>query len=282
MCLAVFAIDVHADWPLVLLANRDEFHARPTQAMQPWPEAPQLLAGRDLQAGGTWLGMTNNARLALLTNVRDPKHLKHDAPSRGQLTQRFLRDNASAQHYLDGLANEAAQYNGFNLVLIDTRQSDTRQSVHAQAWHASNYQSPFSITLAPGVHGLSNALMNTPWPKTERIKQALSHYLTKCASIDSFALTEIMQDATPVDDALLPATGIGLPKERLLATPFIVSPDYGTRCTTLVLRHRSGACWVQEDSFNPAGERIQRLRWQHAPGQTWQPTQDEPASLNTD
>ncbi len=276
MCLAALAIDMHEDWPLIVIANRDEFHTRPTAHMQPWRDAPGVLAGRDLLAGGTWLGVDGQGRLALLTNVRDPKNTKSHAPSRGQLAERYLRGDLSAPDYLDSLVSQAPHYNGFNLIAIDADQS---------AWHASNYQEPFRVPIQAGIHGLSNALLDTPWPKTRRTVAALADSLSSASNAATFnpdLLCEIMLDTTPVEDSLLPSTGIALPRERLLATPFIVSPDYGTRCTTLVLRHQTGACWVQEDSYNPRGERVQRVRWRLQPGQQWQPTQHGPGNFNTD
>lgn len=273
MCLAVFAIDAHPDWPLIVVANRDEFHARPTEAMQPWSDAPTVLAGRDLQAGGTWLGIGASGRLALLTNVRDPQNNKAHAPSRGQLAEGFLRGEQSAHDYLANLASQADRFNGFNLVMVDASQC---------AWHASNHQEPFARPITAGVHGLSNALLNTPWPKTARTTRALAQLLAVTTAFNPGALCEILHDTTQAPDHLLPQTGISIPRERLLSSPFIVSPDYGTRCTTLVLRHRSGAYWVQEDTYSPDGQRTQRVRWQLIPGQAWQSTQREPGNLMTD
>lgn len=278
MCLAVFAIDAHPDWPLVLVANRDEFHVRATEPMQPWPDSPHILAGKDLQAGGTWLGIDTNARLSLLTNVRDPANIKPDAPSRGRLAEQFLAGTMSGQDYLQRIAAESSQYNGFNLVIIDSANMD---NAGPNAWHASNYQQPFFGRIQPGVHGLSNALLNTSWPKTERTTASLRHYLSDAALIDSDALSQIMLDNKPVPDALLPRTGLPLARERLLGVPFIVSPTYGTRCTTIILRHRGGLCWVQEDSFNPLGQRTGRVRWWNRPGLRWQETQLDPGSLIT-
>lgn len=275
MCLAAIAINAHADWPLIVIANRDEFHARPTTRMQPWPDGSGILAGRDLQAGGTWLGLDGQGRLALLTNVRDPRNTKSQAPSRGHLAEAFLRSECQATDYLDNLAPEAQRYNGFNLVVVD---------IDYSAWHASNYQKPFYSPVAPGVHGLSNALMDTPWPKTHKTAVALSARLSELSAgalIEPDLWCDIMLDTTPVADSLLPDTGLSLMRERLLATPFIVSPDYGTRCTTLVLRHRTGACWAQEDSYNPQGNRVDRVRWQLQPGQPWCTTQVGPGNLNT-
>ncbi|MCD8505140.1 MAG: NRDE family protein [Burkholderiaceae bacterium] len=273
MCLAVFALNTHPDWPVIIAANRDEYHARATLPMQPWPEAPTLLAGRDLQAGGTWLGISSSGRIALLTNVRNPAEFNRQAWTRGELVPGFLCSEDNAQHYLSKLQSRSDQYNGFNLVLIDD---------NLNAWHASNCQDPFSMPIEPGLHGISNALLDTQWPKTQRTKEALGDYLRKAARPDPDRLVEIMLDTTPVDDSLLPETGVGLPKERLLSTPFIVSPDYGTRCTTLVLRNRRGMCWVQEDSYNRLGEQTQRLRWQLGQGRSWQLTHLPAGSLITD
>lgn len=267
MCLAVFAIDQHRQWPLIVIANRDEFHARPTETMQPWDGAAQILAGRDLAAGGTWLGIDGQGRLALLTNVRDPRSIKANAPSRGQLAEKFLASQLSAHDYLEQIAEKASQYNGFNLVVLDAIDA---------VWHASNYQQPFYSPIEPGVHGLSNALMNTAWPKTELTCRALQGYLSHNVPLDPDKLCGILLDTTPVDDAQLPDTGLSLARERLLATPFIVSPDYGTRCTTLVLQHRSGCIWVQEDSYDPQGKRINRIRWQLLKGHGWHQTDFDP------
>lgn len=289
MCLAVFAIDMHKQWPLVVAANRDEYHARAALTMQPWPEAKHVLAGRDLQAGGMWLGIDDSSRLALLTNVRDPIHTKPDAPSRGRLAQNFLTSDLSAKQYLDELANQASQYNGFNLVVVDPINASHRHhgldplsnGLGFGVWHASNYQQPFASTVKPGIHAISNALLDTQWPKTERTTKALAAYLSSAQSINPRALTEIMLDTRAVEDALLPSTGVTLERERLLATPFIIDSDYGTRCTTIVLRHRSGLCWVQEDSYDQTGTCTQSIKWWHTPGQAWQQTQMGPESLIT-
>lgn len=289
MCLAVFAFDMHEQWPLVVAANRDEYHARAALPMQPWPEAPQVLAGRDLQAGGMWLGIDDHSRLALLTNVRDPKHTKPEAPSRGRLAHEFLTSELTAEQYLEGLANQASQYNGFNLVVVDSINASNRRHDPDQVskrprfgvWHASNYQQPFATTVKPGIHAISNALLDTPWPKTERTTKALAAYLSGAQSINPQALTEIMLDTRSVEDALLPSTGVTLERERLLATPFIIDSEYGTRCTTIVLRHCTGFCWVQEDSYDQTGTCTQSIKWWHAPGQGWQQTQLSPESLIT-
>ena len=276
MCLAIIAMNVHPDWPLIVAANRDEFHARPTQAMQPWPESTTVLAGRDLLAGGTWLGLTAQGKFALLTNVRDPAHHRHQAPSRGALVQRYLQDSTAATTYLDALAPDAHAYNGFNLIVAEP---------NGQLWHACNGQTPFYRTIAPGVHGISNASLDTPWPKTVRTTQALEQYLLETSPArtpEVDRLLGIMLDEQPAPDELLPSTGISLARERLLGRPFIVSEDYGTRCITLVLRHRSGYQWVQEDTFNPQGRRTGRVRYSSLPTSHWRATDAGPGNLNTD
>ena len=273
MCLAVLALDAHPDWPLIVAANRDEYHSRPTQAMAPWNDVTPLLAGKDLLAGGTWLGVTTNGRFALLTNVRNPALHQSHAPTRGTLVQRFLTGQASASAYLSNLANEASRYNGFNLILA---QAD------GEVWHASNQQTPFFEQVSHGVHGISNAFLDTPWPKTQRTTKALGDYLSSSTMVDEHALLEIMLDTTPVADNLLPTTGINLARERVLATPFIRSDDYGTRCTTLLLRHRLGWQWVQEDSYDPQGRRMARLRYWCELGEPWRVTDKGLGNLNTD
>ncbi len=254
MCLAVIAIQAHRDWPLIVLANRDEFHARPATPIGPWQEARAVLGGIDLQAGGTWLATDIRGRLALLTNVRDPAKQKANAPTRGDLPRSYLLENISSQSYLQRLAPNASQFNGFNLVLAD--------GPHA-VWHASNYQAPFAQPIKPGVHGLSNASLNTAWPKTDRVVQRVRAHLEQGGTPDTAYLMSIMRDFEGAPDQSLPVTGLTIERERLLASPFIVSPDYGTRCTTLLMRHRSGAAWVQEDRFDARGERVARVVWQH-------------------
>lgn len=271
MCLAVFALNVHPRWPLIVVANRDEFHARPTSTMQPWEQSPAVLAGRDLQASGTWLGLRSNGQFALLTNVRDPSRNRAAAPSRGHLVEHFLMQDTDPAHYLEMLSGVAADYNGFNLIVGDGN----------GLWHASNYQSPLSQRIAPGVHGLSNALLDSSWPKTDRSKLRLQQYLQQTQSPDPDDLVEILLDRQAAADSELPHTGISLARERLLSSPFIVSPDYGTRCTTVVLRHSSGLYWAQEDSYDPLGQRTSRLMWQQIEGGAWQLTQTGPQTLST-
>jgi uncharacterized protein with NRDE domain len=239
MCLAVVALDAHPRYPLVVAANRDEFHARPTAAASWWDEG--WLAGRDLEAGGTWLGVTRNGRLALLTNVRDPARHDPSAPSRGALVTRLLADASAPAEALAAAIADAAAHNGFNLLVAQ------RDEAH---WGSNRGGAPKA--LEPGVHGLSNALLDTPWPKVVRTKEALARWCARAAN-DAEPLLEALADrAIPPDDAL-PATGVTLEWERLLSAPFIVSERYGTRSSTVVTLGRDGLVSFVERSFDPAG-----------------------------
>jgi len=261
MCLAVLASAVLPDWPLIVVANRDEFHDRPAAVMQPWTQHSTLLAGRDLQAGGTWLGVTTTGRFAFLTNYREPGQHKHHAPSRGKLVEGFLKDSVSAPAFLKQLESTAHRYNGFNLVVDDG---------DWLCW-ASNQTQPFMAPITPGVHGLSNALLDTPWPKTQKSVAAVTALLSNSQTPDPAALMAVLWDQSPVPDEALPNTGLEISRERLLAKPFIVSPSYGTRCTTVLLRHRDGSQWVSEHSFNQAGQCTQRQAWRCDHGEPWRP-----------
>ena len=269
MCLAVIAWNAHPRWKLVVVANRDEFHGRPATAMQPWAQMPAVLAGRDVQAGGTWLGVRNDGRFALLTNYRDPATVIAAAPSRGKLVENFLIQDRDAKPYLKALSLTRNTYNGFNLLVSDS---------HSLAY-ASNKTEPFTRLVTAGVHGLSNALLDTPWPKTQKTVNAVKHLLTPEANAKPEDFSAVMRDTEPVNDELLPHTGIALDRERLLATPFIISPNYGTRCTTLILQDTDQCIWVQEDSYNADGEQFEQQRWCSAAGGPWKPFQVWPGSL---
>lgn len=269
MCLAVIAYQAHPDWPLMVIANRDEFYERPSAIMHPWQDQPGLLAGQDLRAGGTWLGLTDSDRFALLTNVRDPKTNKTGTPSRGELPESFLKTSKPAKDFMHALSSVADQYNGFNLLVSDGD----------ELWHGSNHQTPFAQAVKPGVHGLSNALLDTPWPKTVRTRQKLANYIKNMSSPCSSSLLDMMLDREGAPDDQLPDTGIRLERERLLASPFIVSPDYGTRCVTIALRRADGFWWVQEDSYSSTGRLANRTRWTRSGDTSWRASHVEPGSL---
>jgi len=243
MCLAVIAVAPRPGLALVIAANRDEFHARPAAPAGPWTDHPDVYAGRDLSAGGTWLGMTRSGRYALLTNFRDPRTRRDAAPSRGALVRDYLVGAQDPGAYADDVHARAAQYNGFNLIV-----GDARGCVYLE-----NRTGNGPRRLPSGVHGLSNHLLNTPWPKLARIREAVDEAL-RLPGPDADVLFDILADRTPARDEELPDTGIGLERERLLSAPFIVSPDYGTRCSTVIIVREDGQASVRERRFTPAGE----------------------------
>lgn len=222
MCLLAFAWQIHPNYPLILIGNRDEFYARPAQAIDYWPDAPHILAGRDEQEGGTWLGVAKDGRWAALTNYREPNAAKGQL-SRGHLVAEFLKSHTEPLAYAQQVFANAAQYSGFNL-LVGNRQ---------QAAIVSNRGTSPQV-LAQGTYGLSNELLDSPWPKTQRLKAGLKHLIQQ-DSIDPQQALLLLQDSTQPNDADLPNTGVGLVWERLLATAFIKSPIYGTRASSVLL-----------------------------------------------
>lgn len=241
MCLILLAWRAHPDYPLVVAANRDEFFARPTAPAAFWQEAPQVLAGRDLEAGGTWLGVSRNGRFAALTNYRDPIRNKAGAPSRGALVSRFLTGMQRPEAYLEELEACSNRYNGFNLVFGDPR----------GLWCFSNCGEG-ERRLAPGVYGLSNHLLDTPWPKVARGKSALNAAL--CALPDEAPLFALLRDDSIAPDDALPRTGVSLEWERLLSAAFVRSPGYGTRSATVLLEDAAGNVRFIEQAFLPEAQ----------------------------
>lgn len=247
MCLIVLAWRPGHALPLLVAANRDEFHARPTAAMAEWPQMPGLIAGRDLQAGGTWLGIGPGGRFAALTNIRDPQ-AEQGSRSRGELPLRFLQTPLEPEAFLETLRGETDEYSGFNLLIGD------RQAL----WHF-NSQSGEATALTPGIHGVSNAGLNTPWPKLERAKAALADTLE---APDERALFALLADTTKPEDAALPDTGVGMELERLLGSVFIASPTYGTRASTLLFGYGDGRRRIIERSFGAEGVPIGEARFE--------------------
>ena len=239
MCLILFAHDAHPEYRLVLAANRDEFYARPTAAAAPWEDAPGVIAGRDLSGGGTWLGITRQGRWSALTNVRDPGEPARDAPTRGRLVADYLRDDATPEDYLRSLLPRSAEFNGFNLLVAD------RESLY---W-ASNREPGAGRRLAPGVYGLSNHLLDTPWPKVTRGKEALRSLLRQAGTLQPDALLSLLLDRARAADHELPDTGVGRDRERMLSSLFIVSPEYGTRSSTALLIDRAGRAVLVERTY---------------------------------
>ncbi|SBT04068.1 Transport and Golgi organization protein 2 homolog [Candidatus Accumulibacter aalborgensis] len=240
MCLIVLAWQAHPDYPLVVAANRDEFFSRPAAPATFWPEAPQVLAGRDLEAGGTWLGVSRGQRFAALTNYRDGSKQLVDARSRGALVADFLTGNTRSDAYLAQVAAASAAYNGFNLFVGDGE---------SLAYYSNRGDDP-PRRLMPGVYGLSNHLLDTQWPKLASAKAAFAEALTTLPAQAPFF--ELLADQEIVPDSHLPETGVPLEWERILSAVFVRSENYGTRAATLLTRHRNGQTCLVERSFDEA------------------------------
>jgi uncharacterized protein with NRDE domain len=245
VCLILMAWQVHAQYPIVVAANRDEFHRRPTAAAHWWADRPQLLAGRDLQAHGTWLGITREGQIAALTNFRAPDQVRHDAPSRGGLVVDMLESHASIPERMAQLAELSPRYAGFNLLCTDGRQLGVFESTAAAA-----------RVLEPGIYGLSNHLLDTPWPKVKRAKSKLASALNDMP--DNGSLLDLLRDDRVAPDHELPRTGVSLEWERLLSSAFIRGSDYGTRSSTIIRLDAEGSVdfseWTWQTDGSPGGQ----------------------------
>jgi len=249
MCILLGLRERHPDYPLILIANRDEFYARPSQRATWWGEHPELFAGRDLSQGGTWLGVNRSGRIAVVTSYRDPENFERsDVRSRGLLVRDFLCSHEAVLDFFERLPETTSHYNGFNLVGGDRK-----------ALYCWSNRDGVLQRIPAGCFGLSNHLLDTAWPKVAKGKRLLQEVAAAHASPDeeSFveALFEILQDREVPPDALLPDTGIGLEGERFLSPIFVESEDYGTRCSTVVLMRRCGELRFEERWF-PDGIRV--------------------------
>lgn len=259
MCLIAVGWRLRTDYPLMLAANRDEFYARPTAPAAFWTDHPEVLAGRDLQQGGTWLGLTRSGRIAAVTNFRDGRRARLGERSRGWLVRDYLLSELEPSGFLSQVRAAADQYDGFNLL------AGTPQGL----FHYSN-RSTEVTELPPGAHGISNHLLNTPWPKVERARLELAALADTPADQLAEALFELLADTALPPDEALPDTGIGLDRERVLSTALIRTPDYGTRSSTMLLVDREGRARFEERSFAPDGSTLAHRR--HAlelRGATW-------------
>jgi uncharacterized protein with NRDE domain len=254
MCLLVFAWRAHPRHRLVLAGNRDEFHARPAAPADWWTERADLLAGRDLEAGGTWLGVTRAGRFAVVTNFREMGERRPHAPSRGRLVVDYAAHTAGPVAWLEALATDAQRYAGFNLVAGD---ADT------VAYYSNRDGAPRA--LAPGIYGLSNHLLDTPWPKLERVRARFTALL-RAPRVELEDLLAPLADTTPAADDELPRTGLTHALERALSAPFIVTPSYGTRCSTALVIDGDGRCELLERRFDPAGSVAGESRFAFATG----------------
>jgi uncharacterized protein with NRDE domain len=223
MCLILFAKNAHPKYKLVLASNRDEFLNRPTSPSHFWTEHPQILAGKDEVGGGTWLGITKTGKFAALTNFRDPHNIKSNAPTRGELVTDFLKQEISPQAYLETIKAKGQAYNGFNLLI---------GSMDELYWY-SNYGKEIE-KLSDGVYGLCNHLLDTPWPKVEKGKEALAMAVKKDENITFETLEAILQDKSLAPDEILPKTGLVYEREKALSSIFIDTEGYGT-CSSGVL-----------------------------------------------
>lgn len=258
MCLLVIAWRVHPRYELVVAANRDEFHERPTAPMGKWPAPDEIIAGRDLRAGGTWLGLDRRRRFGIVTNFRELQRPAPGSPSRGNLIPGYLRNPAPLTQSIRQLEPLADSYSGFNLLLAD------RESL----WYLSNRAPEFARSLRPGIYGLSNELLDTPWPKLQRVRRRFDALINQADTLSEEALFAILADPTPagVDDTL-PDTGLSREWEQLLSSPFISNDEYGTRCSTLVRIDQQGALILNERRFGPRGLFLGDTRFDLGPAQ---------------
>lgn len=251
MCLIVLAWHAHPEYPLIVAANRDEHFDRPTAAAHWWPDAPDLLAGRDLTAQGTWLGIARNGRFAALTNYRDPRLRREGAPSRGGLVRDSLVATAPTLQTLSAVAATSDRYAAFNLLVSD----GMSLGIHESATGATRL-------LAPGVHALSNHLLDTPWPKLRTARERFTRAIETPENPAPFL--DLLRDDQPAADADLPSTGVGLDWERRLSPVFVRAPGYGTRSSSLLAVRKDGeACfteWTWNEDAGPAGEAHYQFR----------------------
>lgn len=241
MCLILFAYRQHPRYRLIVAANRDEYYDRPTQPALFWQDVPWLLAGRDLRNHGTWMGVTRQGRFAAITNYRAPALQKPHAPSRGLLVRAFLESAEPPADYLHRLHAAAGRYNGFNL-LVGSAAGDL---------HYFSNRGDGPASLKPGIYGLSNHLLNTPWPKVIKGRTALAELIAGSRDPQPEELLQLLADRSRPPDASLPDTGVGRVKERMLAPLFIVGEDYGTRSSSVVLFGTDGGVQFIERTFVP-------------------------------
>lgn len=238
MCLITFAWRTDPEKPLVVVANRDEFYARPTAPAGFWSDHPGIFAGRDGLSGGTWFGVNTAGRFAAVTNYRDPRSNDPQARSRGELVSDFLADERAIQDYASSVFERGREYNGFNLLLGDGR---------TMIYVSNRSEGP--QVLDSGIYALSNALLDTPWPKTVAARNALRQWLARPDA--DIALDELLLDTSPADEGELPSTGVSLELERALSAQFIEIEGYGTRCVTTLMVDRHGRATFRERGFQP-------------------------------
>lgn len=242
MCLVAIAWKTHPRWRLLLAGNRDEFHARPTAALARWNEPDGLCAGRDLQSGGTWVGLDARGRCAVVTNVRDGFAKPAPGPSRGRLPVEFLGGTQGAGAVADGLLAGAAAFAPFNLLIADAQ----------SCRYVGNHPRPKTRRIEPGVYGLSNGEFDAPWPKAERLRETMREWSsTEATGLQP--LWDALADERIAADRELPDTGVGIDWERRLSAAFIRGADYGTRASTIIAVDHAGKGFIRERRFGPDG-----------------------------
>jgi len=263
MCLLMIAWQAHPRYRLVVAANRDEYHERPAAPLAKWPPPAELIAGRDLRAQGTWLAVDRERRFGVVTNFRELQRPLPGAPSRGDLIPRYLGSAAAAARarageFLAALAPHAPGYSGFNLLLTDAD----------SLWYGSNRTTPFARPLAAGVYGLSNELLDTPWPKLQRVRRGFESWLRQPQPPSASALFALLADRAPAEQAGPEHAG-GLPPEwaRVLSAPFVLHPQYGTRCSTIVLLQPDGRLLLAERRFDAHGQSAGETEFELGPGE---------------
>ncbi|MFY0683355.1 MAG: NRDE family protein [Balneola sp.] len=246
MCLIVFSYKTHPKYKLIVAANRDEFYKRPTRSAQFWNDEghSQILAGKDLQANGTWMGVSKSGKWGALTNYRDPSNINENAPTRGTLVLDFLKEDDSLNGYLQKLQGSAQDYNGFNLLAGDTE----------KLYHYSN-ETQNITELNPGIHGVSNALLNTSWPKLDYAKTALQE-VTSNQDFKKEDLFRILKNSGKAPDDQLPSTGITRELEKAISSVFIKTDNYGTLCSTLLMVDYDGQASFTERRYDSATSNI--------------------------
>jgi uncharacterized protein with NRDE domain len=253
LCLIVLAWKARADLPLAVAANRDEWRARPTEPAHWWQDHPELLAGRDLEAGGTWMGFTRTGRFAAVTNFRDPSDKRSTARSRGELVSQYLLGHDAPSDFLSRLVPRVSDYNGFNLILGDG----------ASLWYFGSREGE-AREIESGIHGLSNHLLDEPWPKVVRGRLAMEQALRD--PDPSARLFAALADGQGASDEALPDTGVGIAWERRLASPLITGADYGTRSSTVLTVISEGRAKFAERTLAEDGAVVSVMQEEFALG----------------
>jgi uncharacterized protein with NRDE domain len=243
MCLCLFAINESDEFPFILIANRDEYRKRAAAKADFWEDEPNVLAGRDLEGMGTWLGTNTDGKIAFLTNYRHPDFFNRKGPTRGKLVSNFLISDVDGESYLKGIEKPEA-HNGFNLVVGTSK----------KLFFYSNVENEIK-PIDSGIHGLSNAFLDTSWPKVDDGKSKLQAAIESDA-LDIDNLFSILHDSSFAKEEDLPQTGVGPEFEKLLSAKFINTPDYGTVCSTVIKINRKGHCFFEERTFDAKGKKV--------------------------